>query len=314
MKKISILTACYNEEENVVQLASAVRTIMKEQLPQYDYEHIFIDNCSQDTTLALLREICAEDKHVKVIENARNFGHIRSPFHGMLQTTGDCTISMAADFQEPPALIPSFVKKWEEGYKVVCAVKTTSKEHRIMFGFRKMYYNLVNRLSDIDSIDNFTGFGLYDKQVMAALRLMEDPYPYFRGLICEIGFKRAIVEYDQPKRARGKTHNNFYTLFDIAMLGITANSKVPLRLATILGFIVSLFSFGIAVLYLILKLIFWNSMQMGMAPIVIGIFFSSSVQLFFIGLLGEYIAQILTKVTNRPHVIEDERINFDDNK
>lgn len=314
MKKISIMTACYNEEENVVQLTDAVRKIMSEELPQYDYEHVFIDNCSEDTTLSLLREICAKDSHVKVIENARNFGHIRSPFHGLLQTTGDCTISMAADFQEPPALIQTFVKKWEEGFKVVCAVKTTSKESRAMFGIRKFYYNLVKKMSEVDSIDNFTGFGLYDRQVIEALKLMEDPYPYFRGLICEIGFRRALVEFDQPKRERGKTNNNFYTLFDMAMLGITANSKVPLRLATIVGFIFSLLSLGVAVLYFILKLIFWNSMSMGMAPIVIGMFFFFSVQLFFTGLLGEYIAQILTKVTNRPRVIEDERINFDDKK
>jgi len=311
MKKISIMTACYNEEENVVQLTDAVRKIMNEELPGYDYEHVFIDNCSEDSTLSLLREICAGDPHVKVIENARNFGHIRSPFHGLLQTSGDCTISMAADFQEPPALIPVFVKKWEEGFKVVCAVKTSSKENRAMYGIRKFYYNIVKKMSEVDSIDNFTGFGLYDSQVIAALRLMEDPYPYFRGLICEIGFKRAIVEFDQPKRERGKTHNSFYTLFDMAMLGITANSKVPLRLATIVGFIFSILSLGVAVLYLVLKLIFWESMQMGMAPIVIGMFFFFSVQLFFTGLLGEYIAQILTKVTNRPRVIEDERINFD---
>lgn len=314
MKKISIMTACYNEEENVVQLTDAVRKIMGEELPMYDYEHVFIDNCSEDNTLSLLREICAKDPHVKVIENARNFGHIRSPFHGLLQTEGDCTISMAADFQEPPALIPTFVKKWEEGFKVVCAVKTTSKENKMMFGIRKFYYNIVKKMSEVDSIDNFTGFGLYDKQVIAALRLMEDPYPYFRGLICEIGFKRAIVEFNQPKRERGKTHNSFYTLFDMAMLGITANSKVPLRLATIIGFIFSVLSLCVAILYFILKLIFWNSMSMGMAPIVIGMFFFFSVQIFFIGLLGEYIAQILTKVTNRPRVIESERINFEDKK
>ena len=314
MKKISIMTACYNEEENVVQLTDAVRKIMGEELPAYDYEHVFIDNCSEDNTLALLKEICAKDPHVKVIENARNFGHIRSPFHGLLQTEGDCTISMAADFQEPPTLIPTFIKKWEEGFKVVCAVKTTSKENKMMFGIRKFYYNIVKKMSEVDSIDNFTGFGLYDKQVIAALRLMEDPYPYFRGLICEIGFKRAIVEFNQPKRERGKTHNSFYTLFDMAMLGITANSKVPLRLATIMGFVFAVLSLCVAVLYFVLKLIFWNSMSMGMAPIVIGMFFFFSVQLFFTGLLGEYIAQILTKVTNRPRVIESERINFEDKK
>lgn len=314
MKKISIMTACYNEEENVIPLTDAVRKIMTEELPGYDYEHVFIDNCSEDTTLALLKDICKKDKHVKVIENARNFGHVRSPYHGILQTSGDCTISMAADFQEPPSLIPKLVAKWEEGFKVVCAVKTTSKESKAMFGIRKLYYNMVKQMSEVESIDNFTGFGLYDKQVVAALRLMEDPYPYFRGLICEIGFKRAIVEFDQPKRERGKTHNNFYSLFDMAMLGFTANSKVPLRLATIVGFLFSIVSFCIAIVYFVLKLILWDSMQMGTAPILIGVFFMFSVQLFFTGLLGEYIAQILTKVTKRPRVIEDERINFDQEK
>lgn len=314
MKKISIMTACYNEEENVVQLTDAVRKIMAEELPEYDYEHVFIDNCSEDKTVELLREVCKKDPKVKVIVNARNFGHVRSPFHGLLQTTGDCTISMAADFQEPPALIPTFVKKWEEGYRVVCAVKTTSKENKLMFNVRKIYYNLVKRMSEVESIDNFTGFGLYDRKVIDALKLMDDPYPYFRGLICEIGFKRALVEFEQPRRERGKTNNNFYTLFDMAMLGITSNSKVPLRLATICGFVLSLISFGLAFLYLILKLIFWDSMSMGMAPVVIGMFFFASVQIFLVGLLGEYIAQILTKVTNRPRVIEEERINFDQDK
>ncbi len=314
MKKISIMTACYNEEENVVQLTDAVRKIMAEELPEYDYEHVFIDNCSEDKTVELLREVCTKDPKVKVIVNARNFGHVRSPFHGLLQTTGDCTISMAADFQEPPALIPTFVKKWEEGYRVVCAVKTTSKENKLMFKVRKIYYNLVKRMSEVESIDNFTGFGLYDRKVIDALKLMDDPYPYFRGLICEIGFKRALVEFEQPRRERGKTNNNFYTLFDMAMLGITSNSKVPLRLATICGFVLSLVSFGLAFLYLILKLIFWDSMSMGMAPVVIGMFFFASVQIFLVGLLGEYIAQILTKVTNRPRVIEEERINFDQDK
>ena len=312
MKKISIMTACYNEEENVVQLADAVRDIMQTQLPEYDYEHIFIDNCSEDTTLSLLRDICKKDRRVKVIENAKNFGHVRSPFYGLLQTSGDCSISMAADFQEPPDLIPVFVKKWEEGFKVVCAVKSKSKENGLMFSIRKLYYRIVQKMSETESIENYTGFGLYDRKVMDALRMMDDPYPYFRGLICEIGFKRAIVEFVQPKRERGKTHNNFYTLFDMAMLGITSNSKVPLRLCAMLGFVLSVVSALIALVYFILKLCFWDSMVMGMAPVAIGLFFFSSVQIFFIGLLGEYISQILTKVTNRPLVIESERINFDE--
>jgi len=314
MKKISILSACYNEEENVVQLSDAIRKIMTEELPQYDYEHIFIDNCSEDNTLSLLRDICSKDKHVKVIENARNFGHIRSPFYGLLQTSGDCSIIMASDFQDPPSLIPTFVKKWEEGNKVVCAVKSSSKENQMMFRIRRMYYNMMKKMSEVESIDSFTGFGLYDKRVIDALRLMDDPYPYFRGLICEIGFKRALVEFEQPKRERGKTHTSFYKLFDVAMLGITANSKFPLRLATIAGFVFSVIAFTGALVYLILKLVYWYNMPMGIAPLVIGVFLFSSVQLFFIGLLGEYIAQILTKVTNRPLVIESERINFDEEK
>jgi len=314
MKKISILSACYNEDENVVQLSDAIRKIMAEELPQYDYEHIFIDNCSEDNTLSLLRSICSKDKHVKVIENARNFGHIRSPFYGLLQTSGDCSIIMASDFQDPPSLIPTFVKKWEEGNKVVCAVKSSSKENQMMFRIRKMYYNMMKKMSEVESIDNFTGFGLYDKRVIDALRLMDDPYPYFRGLICEIGFKRALVEFKQPKRERGKTHTSFYKLFDVAMLGITANSKFPLRLATIAGFFLAIVAFICALVYLILKLVYWYNMPMGLAPVVIGVFFFSSVQLFFIGLLGEYVAQILTKVTNRPLVIESERINFDEDK
>jgi len=311
VKKISIMTACYNEEENVVPLVAAVKKVMSEQLPEYDYEHVFIDNCSEDSTLSLLREICRTDRKVKVIENARNFGHIRSPFHGLLQTSGDCTISMAADFQEPPEMIPAFVRKWEEGFRVVCAVKSKSKENALMFSLRKLYYRVVKKMSETGSIENFTGFGLYDRKVIEALKLMDDPYPYFRGLICEIGFKRATVEFVQPKRERGKTHNSFYTLFDMAMLGITSNSKVPLRLCAMIGFIFSILSFLVAMVYLVLKLCFWDNMPMGMAPVAIGLFFFSSVQIFLIGLLGEYIAQILTKVTNRPRVIEEERINFD---
>ncbi len=311
MKKISIVTACYNEEMNVVQISDAVRKIMTEELAQYDYEHVFIDNCSEDNTLSLLRQICSRDNHVKVIENSRNFGYIRSPFHGLMQVEGDCAISLVADFQDPPSLIPTLVKKWEEGYKVVCAVKTTSKENPLMYLMRSMYYKTLKKMSEVDSINHFTGFGLYDKQVVEALRLMDDPYPYFRGLICEVGFKRALVEFEQPKRERGKTHSSFYKLFDVAMLGITANSKVPLRLATIGGFIFSVIALIGALVYFILKLVFWYNMPMGIAPLIISVFFFSSIQLFFIGLLGEYIAQILTKVTNRPLVIESERINFD---
>lgn len=309
MKSISIVTACFNEEENVEPLYEKVKEVMAE-LPDYRYEHIFIDNASQDQTVSILKRIAARDKNIKVIVNARNFGHIRSPYHALLQATGDLVMSIVADFQDPPELIPEFVKKWEEGYKIVIGVKTNSEESPVFFAVRKMYYSFVGRLSEIELVKNFTGFGLYDQQVIGVLREINDPYPYFRGLICDIGFERAVIEYLQPNRKRGFTKNNFYTLYDMAMLGITNHSKVPLRLATTLGFILAIFSLLVAVGYFIYKLVHWNNFNLGMAPIVIGLFFFSSVQLFFSGILGEYIGAIHTQVLKRPLVVEKERINF----
>lgn len=310
MKKlISIVTACYNEEENVEELVKAVVKVF-EGIPQYNFEHIFIDNGSQDKTVSILRRVASEYKHVRVIVNARNFGHIRSPYHGLIAAHGDAVMSLVADFQDPPTLIPEFIKKWEEGYKVVAGVKVQSEESSLFFAIRKFYYNLVTRLAEVELLKNFTGFGLYDKQVMDVLRTINDPYPYFRGLICEIGFEKAVIEYHQPIRKRGITKNNFYTLYDMAMLGITTNSKLPLRVATILGFIASILSLLAAIVFFILKLLFWYSIPLGIAPLAIGIFFFSSVQLFFIGLLGEYIGNIHTQVLNRPRVVEKERINF----
>lgn len=314
-KMISIMTACFNEEENVVELHGAISKIMADQLPEYRWEHIFIDNCSQDNTISLLRKLAQQDKdHVKVILNARNFGHIRSPYHGLLQASGDAVISMAADFQDPPEMIPMFVKEWEQGKKIVIAVKTTSKENRIMFAIRSMYYKLVRNISEIELIDNYTGFGLYDKCIIQEMRKMDDPYPYIRGLICEIGYPRATIEFSQPQRVRGVTKNNFYTLYDMAMLGITSNSKIPLRIATMMGFILSILSLLLAIGYFILKLVFWSSLPMGTAPLLIGLFFFSAVQLFFIGILGEYILMIYTQVQHRPHVVESERINFEESE
>lgn len=310
MKLISIVTPCYNEEENVENLYNAVKLAF-EGLKSYRYEHIFIDNCSQDKTVGILKKIASSDKNVKLIVNSRNFGHIRSPFHAMLQAEGDAVISLVADFQDPPDMIAAFIGKWEEGNKIVLGVKERSKENKLMFFIRKMYYRLVRNISEVQLIDNFTGFGLYDKSVMEILKELDDPYPYFRGLICEIGFEKALIEFTQPRRARGITKNNFYTLYDIAMLGITSNSKVPLRLAAMLGFILSFVSLLIALIYFIIKLIFWNSFTLGLAPLVTGLFFFSSVQLFFIGIIGEYIGAINTKVTKRPLVIEKERINFE---
>lgn len=309
MKLISILTACYNEEENVEQLHAEVIRVMSE-LPGYDFEHIFIDNASTDGTVPILRRMAAADTRVKVILNARNFGHIRSPFHGMLQAHGDAVISMAADFQEPPELIKEFVRKWEEGYVIVAGVKTATKQTRSLHALRTLYYHTLRRLSDVNLIDNFTGFGLYDRQVIETLRKMNDPYPYFRGLIADIGLDVARVEFIQPARKRGITKNNFYTLFDMAMLGLTNNTKVPLRLATMFGFLTSAISFIVALVYLVLKLIFWQDFVLGLAPLVVGMFFLGGVQILFLGIVGEYVGAIYTQVLHRPLVIEKERINF----
>jgi polyisoprenyl-phosphate glycosyltransferase len=310
LKRISVVTPCFNEEENVKELYEQVKMIFVD-LPQYEYEHIFIDNASKDQTLAILKEIAQKDHKVKIIVNSRNFGHIRSPFHALMQAKGDAVISIVADFQDPPTMIKEFIKKWEDGYKIVIGVKVQSEESQIFFAIRKVYYNLVGHLSEIELIKNFTGFGLYDQIVIETLRSIEDPYPYFRGLICDIGFERAVIEYLQPLRKRGFTKNNFYTLYDIAMLGITNHSKVPLRLATMTGFCVALMSLLVAVGYFGYKLVFWDNFQVGMAPLVIGLFFFSSVQLFFIGVIGEYVGAIHTQVLKRPLVVEKERVNFD---
>lgn len=309
MKLISIVTPCYNEEDNVQKVYEKVKDVFEE-LDDYQYEHIFIDNSSIDKTLPILKEIAQHDKKVKIIVNTRNFGHIRSPYHALLQASGDAVILFVADLQDPPYMIAEFIKKWEEGYKVVLGVKTQSLESPLMFAIRKLYYNFIIKLSEIELTKNNTGFGLYDKKVIEILREIDEPYPFFRGLISELGFKTAKIEYTQPARKRGITKNNFYTLYDIAMLGITNHSKIPLRLATMLGFATSALSLLVAIVYLFAKVIFWNSFSLGIAPLVIGLFFFSSVQLFFIGIVGEYIGSIYTQVRKRPLVIEKERINF----
>jgi glycosyltransferase involved in cell wall biosynthesis len=309
MKKISIVTPCYNEQDNVIPLFEAIQ---KEMLAfqKYEFEVIFVDNCSQDSTVEKLRSLADKDKRAKVILNARNFGQIRSPYHGLLQASGDAVIHMASDFQDPPDLIPKFIEAWEKGAKVVLGIKTQSKESPILYSIRSAYYHLIKSLSEVDLNEHFTGFGLYDQKVIEIIRKIEDPYPYFRGLISEIGFAPVKIPFTQPQRARGFTKNNFYTLFDIAMLGFTKHSKVPLRLATLSGFALSFLSLLAAVGYLVYKLLFWNIFTAGMAPVVIGLFLFSSVQLFFIGILGEYVGAILTQVRKMPLVVEKERINF----
>ena len=308
-KKISILTPCYNEQENVVPLYETIACIMGG-VEGYDYEHIYIDNASTDGTVARLRDLAAKDKRVKVILNARNFGHIRSPFYGLLQTDGDAVVYMASDFQDPPDLIPKLIDGWQRGAKAVLAIKDSSDESGLFFMLRRIYYRLVERLADVRTYQNFTGFGLYDRAVVDYCRSLEDPYPYFRGIIAETGFPTAEVHYHQPARKRGFTKNNFYTLYDMAMLGITNHSKIPLRLATMSGFLMSVLSLLVGITYLIYKLLFWQQFPAGTAPLVIGLFFFASVQLFFIGILGEYIGSIHTQVHKRPLVVERERINF----
>ena len=311
VKLISVVTPCYNEEENVEEVYKQIKAVF-EHLPQYEYEHIFIDNASTDSTVQILKSLAKQDNNLKIIINARNFGHIRSPYHAYFQARGDAIISIVSDLQDPPNMIADFIAKWEEGYKIVVGVKNESKESRLMFAIRKLYYNLIGKLSDIDLIKNFTGFGLYDREIIEILREIGDPYPYFRGLIADIGFDVYKIEFTQPTRKRGITKNNFYTLYDTAMLGITNHSKVPLRIATMSGFAIGVLSLIVALVYLVLKIIFWNRFEAGAAPVVIGLFFLSSIQLFFIGIVGEYVGSIQTQVMNRPLVIEKERINFND--
>jgi glycosyltransferase involved in cell wall biosynthesis len=306
---ISIVTPCYNEEDSVEELFSRVDSVCKS-LPQYSFEHIFIDNDSTDKTREILRRLAKENSHLKAIFNERNFGHLRSPFHALLQAQGDAVISVVCDLQDPPEMIVDFLKNWEDGTPIVIGVKTSSAENWMMYKLRTFYYNLLDRYSDVKQIKNFTGFGLYDKRVIQELRKVEDPYPYLRGLIAELGFHRKEIPFHQPVREKGVTKNNWFTLYDLAILGFVNHSKVPLRLATLIGSITAIISFCTAIGYLVYKLIFWDRFPLGTAPIVIGIFFISSIQLIFLGIIGEYIGVTLTNTKKRPLVIERERINF----
>lgn len=308
-KLISIVTPCYNEEANIDELYHRIVEVMSRL--DYDYEHIFIDNCSTDNSHAKLRALAAQDKRVKLIFNARNFGHIRSPYHALLQARGDAAVLIASDLQDPPEMIEDFVKKWEEGFKTVMAVKPESEESRLMFLMRRAYYRFVTRISEVPLVQNATGAGLFDRAVLDILKKIDDPYPYFRGLLCEIGFPIATVPFKQPRRQRGITKNNFYTLYDIAMLGITNHSKVPLRLMVMGGGLLAGLSLLIAFGFLVAKLLFWNSFQVGIAPLLISLFFFSSVQILFLGMLGEYLGSVHTQIRNMPLVVESERVNFD---
>jgi glycosyltransferase involved in cell wall biosynthesis len=309
MRLISVMTPCFNEEGNVREMYEAVKAVFAE-LPQYRYEHIFIDNASKDRTPAILRELAAHDAQVKVILNARNFGHVRSGYYALLQAHGDAVIALACDFQDPPDLIPEFLRRWEAGSKVVLGVKESADENGLFYALRDRYYRMLARIADIELVRQSTGFGCYDQSVIESLRRIDDPYPYFRGLIAEIGHEPSLVPFRQPARKRGISSQNFYTLYDLAFLGIVNHSKVPLRMATMTGFALAALSLLVAFGYLAAKLLFWNQFSLGIAPILIGFFFLTSVQLFFIGILGEYIGSIYTQVRHHPHVFERDRINF----
>jgi len=310
LKTVSIVTPCYNEQENVEELYRQVRDVMAS-IGRYRYEHIFIDNCSLDETMPILRRLAAADPNVKVIANARNFGHIRSPMHALLQARGDAVLLIVADLQDPPTLIAAFIESWEAGFYMVLGIKRTSEENSLVFLARKQYYKLAERLSSIETFQNFTGFGLYDRKVIEFVRSFGDPYPYFRGMLAEIGLPYKKIYYDQPMRKFGITKNNWYTLYDIGMLGIINHSRVPLRLATFAGFIGAAISLFVAVVYFILKLLFWSTFSFGLAPMLIGVFFIASIQLLFLGVMGEYVGAIYTQVQKRPYAVELERINFD---
>lgn len=310
-KTISVMIPCFNEEENARPIYEAVRDELQKSCASYDYEILFIDNKSTDRTREIIRSICAEDKHVKAIFNVKNFGQFNSPYYGILQTTGDCTITMCADFQDPPELIPKLVQAWEEGYKVVIGKKTKSREHPFVYWMRGCYYKILKKMSTTEIIEQFTGFGLYDKSFVDTLRDLHDPTPFMRGIVAELGPERKEIEYEQPKRRAGKTHNNFYTLYDAAMLSFTSYTKNGLRIATFSGFIIAFISFIIGLFYLIMKLLFWYKFTAGYAPMMIGIFFMGGIILAFMGFMGEYVMAINARVMNRPLVVEEERINFE---
>lgn len=308
-KRVTIFTPCYNEEGNVEELYSKVCEVINK-LPAYSFEYVFIDNASTDNTLSILKRIAAGDSRVRIIANVRNFGHIRSPYYGLLQCPGDAVISIVADLQDPPEMIPQLLMEWEKGHALVLGVKTKSKENPLMYFIRRLFYSIIKRISTTEQLSNFTGFGLYDQKFLDVVRKIDDPYPYFRGMVMEYGWNIKTIEYTQERREHGKSSNNFFTLYDLAMLGFVNHSKLPLRLSAFIGFFTAILSFLVALGYLVYKLIYWDNFQVGTAPMVIGIFFFSSVQLFFIGIIGEYIGAIHTQVRKRPLVVEKERVNF----
>ena len=309
--RISIVTPCYNEEENIEELYQRIVAVI-ERISGYDFVLLFIDNHSTDDTVIKIKQLTSLDKRVRLIVNTRNFGHIRSPYHGILNGGGAATIYLASDLQDPPELIPEFIRYWKEGFKVVYAAKPMINASPVYAFLRKMYYRILDMVSDAPLVKNITGFGIYDREVVDTVRKIADPYPYLRGLISELGFSTKLIFYEEPRRKRGISKSNVYSLYDIAMLGLVSHSKVPLRLAAFAGFVIGLLSLASAALYAILKVIFWDTFPLGIAPLIIVIFFLFGMMFLFIGLLGEYVASIHTYVQRRPVVIEQERVNFDD--
>ena len=310
-KTISVVIPTYNEEQNVRAICEAVRAELRDHCPDYDYEILLIDNKSTDRTRSIITELCAGDRRIRAIFNSKNFGQFNSPYYGMLHTSGDCTITICADFQDPVELIPRFVAQWEKGYKIVIGKKTRSRENPVMYFLRGCYYKAIRRMSSVALIEQFTGFGLYDRSFIQTLRDLHDPTPFIRGIVAELGPERKEIEYEQPRRRAGKTHNNFYTLYDAAMLSFTSYTKVGMRLATFLGFGIAVVSFLVALFYLVGKLLFWHSFTAGYAPMMMAVFFMGGVQLVFLGFLGEYVMSMNARIMNRPLVVEEKRLNFD---
>lgn len=313
-KRISVVTPCFNEESNIVELCERIRITMDAVKEKYEYEHIIVDNASTDGTVDVAKKLSMEDPNIKIIVNTRNFGPVRSPYHGVVAAFGDAVVLIAADLQDPPELITEYIRKWEEGFDIVLPTKPRGDESLVMQRIRKTYYKLLNSISEVPLENNATGAGLYDKKVVDTLRGISDPYPYFRGLVCDLGFSRCTVDFIQPKRKRGVSKASCYGMFDQAFLAMTKHSKLPLRLMTFLGIGLGFVTFFLSILFFVLKLFFWNSFNMGMAPLLIGVFFVASIQFFFLGILGEYVGMILTHVRNMPLVIERERINFTEEK
>lgn len=311
MKKISVILPTYNEEDNVIPLSKEIVNIFNNELNNYDYEIIFTDNNSIDSTREKIISLCQENKNIKAIFNAKDFGQFRSPFNAMINANGDCVILMVSDFQDPPKIIVDFVREWESGYKIVIGIKNKSKENLIMRFIRSLYYKLMKYISDIEHIEHFTGTGLYDKSFIKTISVLDDPDPYIRGIVSELGYKIKKINYEKQNRKAGKSKNNFFTLYNIAMISITNYSKIVLRLATMIGFLFSFLSFIFGLIYFIYKIIYWHSFNVGIAPLILGVFFIGSIQLFFLGLIGEYIVNINDRLMKRPLVIEEKRINFD---